>query len=71
MFKILMCGCKRFGLYQLNVNAKVHFILTVVCAVLNIKYLQLNVKIVSTKLLDLLEIIFQLSAVPVNILTKM
>ena len=71
MFKILMCGCKRFGLDQLNVNVKVHFILIVVRAVLNIKYLQLNVKIVTTKLPDLLEIIFQPSTVPVNILTKM
>ena len=71
MFKILMCGSKRFGLDQLNVNAKVHFILIVVRAVLNIKYLQLNVKIVTTKLPDLLEIIFQPSTVPVNILTKM
>ena len=42
----------------------------VVLAVPNIKYLELNVKITATMLLDLLENIFQASTAPVNLLTK-
>ena len=52
-------------------NTKVCFILMVVCVVSNIKYFQLNVRTVATVLMDLLEIIFQASTVPVNLLTKM